>query len=201
LTVDSILIYDTYHSSPLCIASGLHYAGLTDCSWSSDGHHLVVSSTDGYISMISFADGELGEVYHDDRTAALASQSSAPHPETTMKNLKSSISAEIKSAQKGMPSPPVKIDLPPCEPGQSAMIMAPPTKKARTASTTSSTVNTLGVRKKKKITPAQTAVQSGIKGEDINVMSDPMDVTGRQCTVEKEVVGGVTKLSLTSSTQ
>lgn len=63
LTVDSILIYDTFHSAPLCIARNLHYAGLTDCSWSPDGHHLVVSSTDGYISIISFERGELGDVY------------------------------------------------------------------------------------------------------------------------------------------
>mmetsp|Transcript_8250 Transcript_8250/g.15537 ORF Transcript_8250/g.15537 Transcript_8250/m.15537 type:complete len:612 (+) Transcript_8250:87-1922(+) len=72
LTIDSIYVYDTYHSAPLCIARNLHYAGLTDCSWSPDGHHLVVSSTDGYISIISFGRGDLGEVYVPIRTNSFA---------------------------------------------------------------------------------------------------------------------------------
>jgi chromatin assembly factor 1 subunit B len=72
LTIDSVLVYDTHHSAPLCIARNLHYAGLTDCSWSPDGHHLIVSSTDGYISIISFDLGELGDVYVPNRTNKLA---------------------------------------------------------------------------------------------------------------------------------
>merc|ERR1712165_320983 len=63
LTIDTVLIYDTYHSNPLSIIKGLHYAGLTDCSWTANGQNLVVSSTDGYISILSFEDGELGDVY------------------------------------------------------------------------------------------------------------------------------------------
>jgi FOG: WD40 repeat len=77
LTIDSILIYDTYHSVPLCIARNLHYAGLTDCSWSPDGHHLVVSSTDGYISIISFDRGELGDLYVPIQTASAKENESA----------------------------------------------------------------------------------------------------------------------------
>lgn len=64
LTLDAILIYDTYHSRPLAIAKGLHYAGLTDCAWSSDGHTLMVTSTDGYVSILTFSEIELGAVYH-----------------------------------------------------------------------------------------------------------------------------------------
>ena len=63
LTEKSILIYDTYHGKPLCLARGLHYAGLTDAVWTSDGRTLLVSSSDGYISVISFKEGELGTVY------------------------------------------------------------------------------------------------------------------------------------------
>ena len=37
LTLDSVLLYDTFHCRPLSIARGLHYAGLTDCTWSKDG--------------------------------------------------------------------------------------------------------------------------------------------------------------------
>jgi len=63
LTLDSVLIYDTHHTNPLCIARGLHYANLTDAVWSPDGLTLMVSSRDGYISILNFADGELGETY------------------------------------------------------------------------------------------------------------------------------------------
>lgn len=63
LTYDSVIIYDTYHNQPLALARGLHYAGLTDAAWSSDGRTLFVTSSDGYISVLSFMEGELGDVY------------------------------------------------------------------------------------------------------------------------------------------
>lgn len=43
------------------MARGLHYAGLTDAAWSADGKTLFVTSSDGYVSILSFANGELGE--------------------------------------------------------------------------------------------------------------------------------------------
>jgi len=61
LTIDTILIYDTLHDQPLAIARGLHYAGLTDAAWSNDGKTLFVTSSDGYVSILSFANDELGE--------------------------------------------------------------------------------------------------------------------------------------------
>lgn len=63
LTNDSVIIYDTFHNQPLALARGLHYAGLTDAAWSSDGRTLFVTSSDGYISILSFMEGELGDVY------------------------------------------------------------------------------------------------------------------------------------------
>lgn len=63
LTLDTVLIYDTHHDRPLAVAKGLHYAGLTDCCWSKDGRHLLVSSTDGYLSILSFQERELGKLY------------------------------------------------------------------------------------------------------------------------------------------
>ena len=123
LTLDSVVVYDTHHLRPICLARGLHYAGLTDAAWSSDGRTLFVSSTDGYISVISFADGELGEVYvppmlkyevrvkQEDAARALATANSAASPSAVV---------------------------PPCEPGQSAILVAPPAKKARMGDTPSS---------------------------------------------------------------
>ena len=63
LTSDTVLIYDTHHNQPLAMASGLHFAPLTDAAWSNDGKTLFVTSSDGYISILSFGKGELGEVY------------------------------------------------------------------------------------------------------------------------------------------
>ncbi|KAL3767141.1 hypothetical protein ACHAW5_003160 [Stephanodiscus triporus] len=63
LTNDSVVVYDTYHDRPLALARGLHYAGLTDAAWSGDGRTLFVTSSDGYISILSFGVGELGDAY------------------------------------------------------------------------------------------------------------------------------------------
>ncbi|XP_014613412.1 PREDICTED: chromatin assembly factor 1 subunit B [Polistes canadensis] len=64
-TQHSILIYDTQQISPIAVISNIHYTRLTDIAWSSDGHILVVSSTDGYCSIIHFSKNELGHVYDD----------------------------------------------------------------------------------------------------------------------------------------
>ncbi|KAF7456339.1 WD domain G-beta repeat family protein [Cryptosporidium felis] len=58
----TIYIYDTQHLHPIVCARGLHFQGMNDASWSSDGHTLAVASSDGYITFIFFEDGELGEV-------------------------------------------------------------------------------------------------------------------------------------------
>lgn len=63
LTTDTVVIYDTHHNRPIAMARGLHYAGLTDAAWSADGRTLFVTSSDGYISILSFGLGELGNVY------------------------------------------------------------------------------------------------------------------------------------------
>ncbi|KAG6030054.1 hypothetical protein E4U41_000214 [Claviceps citrina] len=62
-TQDSVLLYDTQQKTPVCIVSNLHCATFTDLAWSSDGLTLIISSSDGFCSSLSFAAGELGEVY------------------------------------------------------------------------------------------------------------------------------------------
>jgi hypothetical protein len=109
--LDSVLVYDTYHSQPLAVFKGLHYANLTDAAWSSNGHQLLVSSTDGYISVISFAQGELGKVYEPPKAAV--------------------------AATKPLKIEPTEVVLPPCEPeanndtAAATIIHAPPQKKAK----------------------------------------------------------------------
>ncbi|KAF9971397.1 hypothetical protein BGZ73_005661 [Actinomortierella ambigua] len=63
-TQDSIMIYDTQQSAALVVVSHLHYATFTDMTWSSDGCTLIMTSSDGFCSIISFEEGELGQVHH-----------------------------------------------------------------------------------------------------------------------------------------
>ncbi|XP_077487426.1 chromatin assembly factor 1, p105 subunit isoform X1 [Amblyomma americanum] len=62
-TQKAILLYDTQHSTPFAHISNIHYTRLSDLTWSPDGRILAASSTDGYCSLITFGDKELGEVY------------------------------------------------------------------------------------------------------------------------------------------
>lgn len=111
LTWDSVIIYDTFHDKPLSIARGLHYANIVDASWSADGHTLMVCSTDGYISILRFAEGELGEVYSKPNAARAVS----------------------RNERAAAPSLGVsQAILLPCEPG-STSIQAPVRKKTRIA--------------------------------------------------------------------
>lgn len=62
-TQDAVLVYDTQQQTPICVVSNLHYAAFTDLTWSTDGLTLLMTSTDGFCSVVMFAPGELGERY------------------------------------------------------------------------------------------------------------------------------------------
>jgi hypothetical protein len=67
LTLDTLFIHDTQQESAIAVVGGLHYSGLTDVSWGDDGNGgavLCLSSSDGYVSVVCFAGGELGDVYN-----------------------------------------------------------------------------------------------------------------------------------------
>jgi chromatin assembly factor 1 subunit B len=59
----SVYLYDTQQKIPFGLISNIHYTRLTDLAWSNDGNTLLVSSTDGYCSIVQFNEGELGKVY------------------------------------------------------------------------------------------------------------------------------------------
>jgi chromatin assembly factor 1 subunit B len=61
-TAESVIIYDTEQLAPFAVVANLHFAEITDLSWSADGRILAISSQDGYCSMVAFAQGELGTV-------------------------------------------------------------------------------------------------------------------------------------------
>ncbi|OAL05679.1 WD40 repeat-like protein [Phaeosphaeriaceae sp. SRC1lsM3a] len=74
-TQDAIHVYDTQQQKPLCIVSNLHFATFTDITWSNDGSTLLMTSSDGFCSAVTFAPGELGEKY----TGPLATHSRPSH--------------------------------------------------------------------------------------------------------------------------
>lgn len=59
-TLESVVLYDTQSNRPIAYLGNLHYAPLTDVGFSCDGSLLVMSSTDGFCSLVEFAEGELG---------------------------------------------------------------------------------------------------------------------------------------------
>lgn len=64
-TKSSVFLYDTQQPVPFAVISNIHYTRLTDVAWSGDGRILIVSSTDGFCSLVTFAEQELGDVYDD----------------------------------------------------------------------------------------------------------------------------------------
>ncbi|ORY19756.1 WD40-repeat-containing domain protein [Clohesyomyces aquaticus] len=124
-TQDAIHIYDTQQQKPLCIVSNLHFATFTDVTWSSDGLTLLMSSSDGFCSSLTFAPGELGEKYtgplavpskhrHTPSTintnAAESSNHSTPTPTPTTSSMSASASATASTLPKqpfaGFPASP-----------------------------------------------------------------------------------------------
>ena len=168
LTLDSVLVYDTHHDRPLAIARGLHYAGLTDCCWSQDGLNLMVCSTDGYISILSFEDGELGKVY-------------IPPPLTTSLEVKGDQAEEPVADHLIAIVPPEDLPtIPPCEPGQSATLEVPPAKRAKKTRVTPTLISVIGD-------------ESSPEGTD----SSKMTPSKRALAVETDSVGdAVNKLTL-----
>ncbi|KAF7186291.1 putative WD repeat-containing protein C26H5.03 [Pseudocercospora fuligena] len=75
-TQDAVHLYDTQQQKPLCVVSNLHYATFTDLSWSGDGLTLLMTSSDGFCSALTFAPGELGAVYQGPIGAASTSRPS-----------------------------------------------------------------------------------------------------------------------------
>lgn len=62
-TKNSVYLHDTQQKMPFGVIANIHYARLTDLAWSSDGMVLAVSSADGFCTLVSFEDGELGTAY------------------------------------------------------------------------------------------------------------------------------------------
>lgn len=62
---EEIFFYDTQSPRPFAYVSHIHYATITDISWSKDASFLMVSSRDGFCSKLMFEDGEIGLPYEE----------------------------------------------------------------------------------------------------------------------------------------
>eukprot|EP00698_Gefionella_okellyi_P021456 TRINITY_DN6966_c0_g1_i1.p1 TRINITY_DN6966_c0_g1~~TRINITY_DN6966_c0_g1_i1.p1 ORF type:complete len:466 (+),score=62.83 TRINITY_DN6966_c0_g1_i1:81-1478(+) len=85
-TLDEVIVYDTQHSQPIALVSNIHYQPHSDLAWSHDGKTLLVSSTDGYVSLLCFAEGELGSLLPVSQHPVIAQSPIALHvaaPPTT----------------------------------------------------------------------------------------------------------------------
>ncbi|THV05396.1 WD40 repeat-like protein [Dendrothele bispora CBS 962.96] len=80
VTMDAIVIYDTQQTTPVCMLTKLHYDEFTDASWSPDGQTLILSSRDGYCTLIIF--DEIFPAHHTQQQAlqlqSIAHQHSVP---------------------------------------------------------------------------------------------------------------------------
>ncbi|KAE9965097.1 hypothetical protein BLS_002126 [Venturia inaequalis] len=99
-TSDAVYVYDTQQQKPLCVVSNLHFATFTDLTWSNDGLTLLMSSSDGFCSCLTFATGELGQVYQ------------GPHP-TRVHPTVSAINTSVSSQQTTPNATPVNTAAPP----------------------------------------------------------------------------------------
>lgn len=79
-TKNSVFFYDTQQPVPFAIVSNIHYTRLTDLTWSTDGNILIVSSTDGFCSLLTFAGNELGERYEEMDAVLCAAANTIENP-------------------------------------------------------------------------------------------------------------------------
>ena len=135
LTWDSVVIYDTYHDQPLALLTGLHYANLTDATWTANGHDLLVASSDGYLSLIRFAPGELGTPLDNNNNVVNVDNTRGVTTATRRSTIPLGFAAQQpqpSTCSTLQPSFSPGVILPPCEPGPVQLATAqPPSKKAK----------------------------------------------------------------------
>ncbi|KAL1704265.1 WD40-repeat-containing domain protein [Schizophyllum commune] len=68
VTMDTVAIHDTQQAGPIAMLTKLHYDEFTDAAWTPDGHCLMLSSRDGYCTIIVFDD--VPPTHHSPRLAS-----------------------------------------------------------------------------------------------------------------------------------
>jgi chromatin assembly factor 1 subunit B len=97
---NEVLLYDTQQRQPLAYFANLHYHTLSDLTWSHDGRLLVISSTDGYCTLITFDAEELGLIYETNPNASALDMSAVRNDDL---NLVLDVSDEVSQTDPGVP--------------------------------------------------------------------------------------------------
>ncbi|XP_078619301.1 chromatin assembly factor 1 subunit B-like [Branchiostoma floridae x Branchiostoma japonicum] len=105
-TEDSVLFYDTQQTIPFALISNIHYHRLSDLAWSEDGSILMISSTDGYCTFVTFDPDELGTPSQQQPKVANQKTEETPSanekpPEIQTPNQKSPEPVVVNGNQKG----------------------------------------------------------------------------------------------------
>lgn len=98
-TKSSVFLYDTQQAVPFGVISNIHYTRLTDIAWSNDGRILIVSSTDGFCSLVTFAEQELGEAYDDAEVMEKLREENAKPKKMTKKKKRKKATAIMPKAE------------------------------------------------------------------------------------------------------
>ncbi|KAH8394751.1 hypothetical protein KR222_004056 [Zaprionus bogoriensis] len=99
-TKNSVFFYDTQQPVPFAIVSNIHYTRLTDLTWSTDGNVLIVSSTDGFCSLLTFAENELGERYEEMDAVLCAAANTVENPPQRMRKQKKQPQQQLQKQRK-----------------------------------------------------------------------------------------------------
>lgn len=62
-TQSTVILYDTQQLIPFAFLSEIHYTRISDVAWTADGRLLMISSTDGFCTFVTFGPEELGVEY------------------------------------------------------------------------------------------------------------------------------------------
>ncbi|XP_011099756.1 chromatin assembly factor 1 subunit FAS2 isoform X2 [Sesamum indicum] len=98
-TLNSLYIYDTESIQPIVIVAGVHYAAITDIAWSPIGNYLVLSSQDGYCTLLEFENQELGSPMSLSEKPVVGDANKCPVPGSIDNNGKN---ASIDSAKENV---------------------------------------------------------------------------------------------------
>lgn len=79
-TLDAVFIYDTQNIHPIAASEQLHLSQITDLAWTADGLGLIVSSNDGYCSVISISKEEIGLTLPEEELPLIVKTSNEFHP-------------------------------------------------------------------------------------------------------------------------
>ncbi|KAF8503052.1 WD40 repeat-like protein [Hysterangium stoloniferum] len=150
-TMDTITIHDTQQAGPVCMFTKLHYDEFTDMAWSPDGQCLMLTSRDGFCTIIVL-DEHLPAYHTQQQTLQLQSLAHAigPHQHSHAPALTTPVPASaagvISTASQARSQPiPRKRSEPPAisiagtstgdEQGEERQDQEPPKKKRRIALT------------------------------------------------------------------